>query len=469
MKPVQDEAYYEKFNFAEAPKIATPPPGPKAKALLSRQKKVDSNALVYPSQIPLAPEKGFGATVMDTDGNYYIDFSGGVGVLNVGHSNPEVVEAIKTQAEKLTHGLDFPGLPRLELSEKLVEIAPEELKNRSKVFLCGPTGADAVEAAVKLAKYHSQKPGVISFEGGWHGVTGSGLAATGKRSSKERFLPLMPEIYMVPYAYCYRCAFGLTYPSCDIQCAKYLEHVIRDPDTGATSPGSILIEPIQGEGGIVVPPDGYLQEVRRICTKYGLILIIDEIQTGFARTGKMFCCENWGVTPDIMCVSKTMGGGLPLAALIIKEEIDTWPSGAHVGTFRGNLLSSAAGLASINFIEKNELTSRAGDLGQKALVRLKETAGKSRFIGEVRGRGLYIGLEFVRDKETKEPAPEILKEAQERCFQKGVILWKGGRWNNVARFMPALVITEGLLAQGIDIFDGVLKSIEKKERGDLGS
>ncbi len=462
MKTGRHENYYEKFNFAEAPKITTPPPGPKAKALLARQKKVDSNVLVYPSQIPLAPEKGLGATVMDADQNYYIDFSGGVGVLNVGHSNPEVVEAIKTQAEKLTHALEFPGLPRLLLSEKLVEIAPGELKNRSRIFQCGPTGADAVEAAIKLAKYHTKKPGVISFEGGWHGVTGGGLAATGKRGSKENFLPLMPEVYIIPYAYCYRCAFGLKYPSCDLQCAKYLEHVVRDPDTGATRPGSLLIEPIQGEGGIVVPPDGYLQEVRRICSKYELILIIDEIQTGFARTGRMFCCENWDVTPDIMCISKTMGGGLPLAALIIKEEFDTWSSGAHVGTFRGNLLSCAAGLASINFIEKNELSSRANELGQKAMDRLKEVAEKSKYIGDVRGKGLYIGLEFVKDKKTKEPAPEILKEAQERCFQKGVILWKGGRWNNVARFMPALVITEGLLEQGIDIFEEVIQSLNKR-------
>jgi 4-aminobutyrate aminotransferase-like enzyme len=292
-------------------------------------------------------------------------------------------------------------------------------------------------------------------------VTGSGLAATGKKSSKERFLPLMPEVYIVPYAYCYRCVFGLTYPSCELQCAKYLEHVIRDPDSGATSPGSVLIEPIQGEGGIVVPPDGYLQEVRRICTKYGLILIVDEIQTGFARTGKMFCCENWGVTPDIMCVSKTMGGGLPLAALIIKKEIDNWPPGAHVGTFRGNLLSCSAGLASINFIEKNELSSRANELGKRAFLRLKQVTEKSRFIGDIRGKALYIGLEFVKDKETKEPAPEILKEAQEKCFQEGVILWKGGRWNNVARFMPALVVTEGLLEQGINIFEGVLNDLGK--------
>ncbi len=457
-----EDISFQSLNFTEAPKIKVQPPGPKAKAILARQKKVDSNALVYPSQIPLSPEKGLGATVLDVDGNYFIDFSGGVGVLNVGHSNPDVVEAIKLQVEKMAHGLDFPGLPRVELSEKLVEIAPGEMKNKVKIFLSGPTGADAVEAAVKLGKYHSQKPGVISFEGGWHGVTGAGLAATGKRGAKERFLPLMPEVYMVPYAYCYRCAFGLTYPSCDLQCAKYLEHVIRDPDSGATSPGSILIEPIQGEGGIVVPPDGYLQEIRRICTKYGLILIMDEIQTGFARTGRMFCCENWGVTPDIMAVSKTMGGGLPLAALMIKEEIDTWPSGAHVGTFRGNLLSCAAGLAALNFIEKNELVSRAQRVGQKVLNRLKEISKNSRYIGDVRGKGLYVGCEFVKDKETKEPGPEVLKEMQEKCFGKGVILWKGGRWNNVARFMPSLVITESLLEQGLDIFEEVLRKVEKK-------
>lgn len=464
MKPAKkDEPFFKDYNFSQAPNVVVPPPGPKAKDLLERQKKVDSNALVYPYQVPLAPEKGLGATVMDFDQNTYIDFSGGVGVLNVGHSNPEVVKAIKSQAEKLTHALDFPGLPRVRLSEKLVEIAPGEMKKECKVFLCGPTGADAVEAAVKLGKFHSQRPGVISFEGGWHGVTGAGLAATGKKGAKERFLPLMPEVYIVPYAYCYRCAFGLTHPSCDLQCAKYLEHVIRDPDSGVTSPGSILIEPIQGEGGIVVPPDGYLQEVRRIATQYGLILIMDEIQTGFARTGKMFCCENWGVTPDIMTVSKTMGGGLPLAAVIIKKEMDTWPAGAHVGTFRGNLLSCAAGLAAVHFIEENDLIARANDLGRKAMDRLQKIAQKSRFIGDLRGRGLYIGAEFVKDKKSKEPAAEILKTLQERCFQKGLILWKGGRWNNVARFLPALVITEALFMKGLDIFETELKAFERKQ------
>jgi diaminobutyrate-2-oxoglutarate transaminase len=462
MKTAADKRLFENLNYLEAPLINVPPPGPKAKALLDRQIKVDSQVLTYPKMIPLVPEKGLGATVMDVDGNYFIDLSGGVGVLNVGHSHPDVIAAIKEQSEIMIHGLDFPGEARVQLSEKLVEIAPEGLKNNCKVFMCGPTGSDAVEAAVKLAKFNSKKPGIISFEGGWHGVSGAGLAATGKKGVRDIFLPVMPEVFHVPYAYCYRCAFGLTYPSCDLQCAKFLEHVVRDPDSGATNPGCVLIEPVQGEGGIVVPPNGYLKEVRSICDKYGLILIVDEIQTGFARTGAMFASELSKITPDIMCVSKTMGGGIPIAAILMKEELDTWGAGAHVGTFRGNLLSSAAGLATIDFIERTNLARRSAELGSSVLDRLEKIGENSRYIGDVRGKGLFIGMEFVKSKAGKEPAPDILQKTVEKCFQKGVMLWKSGRWNNVGRMMPALVITDQLMSQALDIFTEVYHGIEKE-------
>jgi diaminobutyrate-2-oxoglutarate transaminase len=462
MKTAADKRLFENLNYLEAPLINVPPPGPKAKALLDRQIKVDSQVLTYPKMIPLVPEKGLGATVMDVDGNYFIDLSGGVGVLNVGHSHPDVIAAIKEQSEIMIHGLDFPGEARVQLSEKLVEIAPEGLKNNCKVFMCGPTGSDAVEAAVKLAKFNSKKPGIISFEGGWHGVSGAGLAATGKKGVRDIFLPVMPEVFHVPYAYCYRCAFGLTYPSCDLQCAKFLEHVVRDPDSGATNPGCVLIEPVQGEGGIVVPPNGYLKEVRSICDKYGLILIVDEIQTGFARTGAMFASELSKITPDIMCVSKTMGGGIPIAAILMKEELDTWGAGAHVGTFRGNLLSSAAGLATIDFIERTDLARRSAELGSSVLDRLEKIGENSRYIGDVRGKGLFIGMEFVKSKAGKEPAPDILQKTVEKCFQKGVMLWKSGRWNNVGRMMPALVITDQLMSQALDIFTEVYHGIEKE-------
>jgi diaminobutyrate-2-oxoglutarate transaminase len=461
MSKLTKEDVFDALNFSQAPNVRITPPGPKAKAMLDRQAKVDSKVLSYPHMIPLAPQEGLGATVMDADGNYYIDLSGGIGVLNVGHSNPRVVEAITNQAKKMVHGLDFPGESRLALSEKLVKIAPGDLKNKCKVFMCGPTGSDGVEASVKLAKFNSKKRGVISFEGGWHGVSGIGLAATGKKSVKESFMPVVPEIYSVPYAYCYRCRFGLTYPSCDLQCAKFLEHIVKDPDSNVPNPGCVLIEPVQGEGGIVVPPDGYLQEVNRICKEYGLILIVDEIQTGFGRTGSMFASELSGITPDIMPVSKTLGGGLPIAAVLIKEALDTWEPGAHVGTFRGNLVSAAAGLATIDVIEKLDLVKRSANLGKSTIASLKDMAKESKYMGDVRGEGLFIGVEFVKDKQTKEPAPDILQKAVKHCFDRGVMLWKSGRWNNVGRLMPALVITERHLNQAIDIIEQVLVKGEK--------
>jgi diaminobutyrate-2-oxoglutarate transaminase len=462
MTKIHSGNIFEALNFSDAPSISISPPGSKAKELLERQKRVDSKVLSYPHMIPLAPESGMGATVKDVDGNYFIDLSGGIGVLNIGHSNPDVIEAIKWQVSKMIHGLDFPGEARVQLSEKLAKIAPNGLKDDCKIFLCGPTGSDAVEAATKLAKFYTKKRGVISFEGGWHGVSGSGLAATGKKSVKEPFLPVMPEVYSVPYAYCYRCRFGLTYPDCDLQCAKFLEHVIKDADSNIPDPCCVLIEPIQGEGGVVVPPDGYLEEVRRICNETGLLLIMDEIQTGFARTGAMFASEICGVTPDLMPISKTLGGGLPLAAVVIKNSLDTWGPGSHVGTFRGNLLASAAGLATIGVIEKYDLVARSKRLGLVALDRLQKTAAKSRCIGEVRGRGLFIGLEFVKNKESKEPAPDILQLVVSKCFERGVMLWKAGRWNNVGRMMPALVITENHLHMALDIFEQSLIQVEKE-------
>jgi len=461
MTVMMKDEQLEKLNFMEAPLVKTEPPGPNAQAMLDRQRRVDSQVLSYPLMIPLVPQEGKGSTVKDVDGNYYIDLSAGIGVLNAGHSNPDVIQAIKGQASKITHGLDFPEEARLKYSEKLVALAPGGLRNNCKVFMCGPTGSDACEASVKLSKFHSKKPGVISFEGGWHGVSGTGLATTGRRSVRENFLPVMPEAYIVPYAYCYRCRFGMTYPSCDLQCAKFLEHIIKDPDSMASSPGCILIEPVQGEGGLIVPPDEYLGEVRRICTEYGMIMIVDEIQTGFGRTGAMFASEHSGITPDIMTVSKTLGGGLPLAAVLIKDEYDTWGPGAHVGTFRGNLLASASGLAAIEFIEKWELSQRSKELGKAALERLRKIGEESRYVGDVRGKGLFMGLEFVKDKQTKEPAPEILKEAVTRCFKRGVMLWKAGPVNSVGRIMPALTITQSHLNQAIDIFEEVLKSVEK--------
>ena len=453
---------FGKFNFKGAARVSKEIPGPRSIELLAEQRKYDSNALVYPNQVPLAIARGLGATIEDLDGNIYIDFSGGVGALNVGHSNPDVVEAVKRQVEKFTHGLDFPSEPRVALSRKLVELAPGKLKGSSKVLMCGPTGADAVEGAIKLAKFITKKPGVISFEGGWHGVSGVSLSLTAKRAAKANYLPGVPEIYFAPYAYCFRCPLGSKHPDCGLACANYLEHMIKDPDTGLAAPGTIIIEPIQGEGGIIVPPAGYMKEIRRICDDNGLLMIADEIQTGFCRTGKMFAMEHEGVTPDIMTASKSMGSGLPISAIVFKKELDTWGPGAHVGTFRGNALSCAAGVAGIDFMEKHGLAERSAKLGQMVLKRCKELQAKYDSIGDVRGRGLYIGMEFVKNDKARSPDADLLAKLQKECFPKGLVVWKGGRAGNVARIMPALVITEELLDSGLKIFEEGLKAVSGK-------
>jgi diaminobutyrate-2-oxoglutarate transaminase len=452
---------YEKYNLREAPRVSGKVPGPKSEELLSEQRRYDSNALVYPNQVPLAISKGLGATVEDADGNIFIDFSGGVGALNVGHSNPEVVLAIRNQAERYTHGLDFPSESRVALSRRLVEIAPAGLRGSSKVLLCGPTGADAVEAAIKLTKFHTKKPGIVSFEGGWHGVSGVSLSLTAKRAAKMNYLPGVPEVYFSPYPYCFRCPFGMKHPDCGLACAHYLEHLIKDPDTGLAAPGGLLIEPIQGEGGIVVPPAGYMKEIRRICDENGLIMIADEIQTGFCRTGKMFAVEHESITPDIMTISKSMGSGLPIAGIVFRKDLDTWAPGAHVGTFRGNALSCAAGVAGIKFMEDHKLAERSARLGQYALKRCMEMQAQFDVIGDVRGRGLYVGVEFVKKDATRSPDADLLVKLQRECFPKGLIVWKGGRTANVARIMPALVISEGLLENGMAIFEDCLKTVIK--------
>ncbi len=451
------EDVFSRLNLPGAPRVSRQLPGPKASAMLTEQRQYDSNALVYPNQVPLALARGLGATVEDVDGNVFIDFSGGVGALNVGHSNPEVVEAIREQAEKLTHGLDFPSEARLGLSKKLVQLAPGDLRNNSRVLLCGPTGADAIEAAVKLAKFATKKPGIVSFEGGWHGVSGVSLSLTAKRAAKANYLPGVPEVYFAPYPYCFRCPFGLSRPDCGLACANYLEHMIKDPDTGFAAPGAVLIEPIQGEGGIVEPPEGYLKEVRRICDEQGLLMIADEIQTGFGRTGKMFAVEHEGVTTDIMTVSKSMGSGLPISGIVFRKDLDTWGPGAHVGTFRGNALSCAAGLAGISFIEEHDLAERSRALGEKARRRCEEFVGLADAVGDVRGKGLFVGLELVKKDEMRTPDATLLAALQRACFSDGLILWRGGRAGNVARIMPALVITEQLLDAGLSILDGHLR------------
>ncbi|NIM89990.1 MAG: diaminobutyrate--2-oxoglutarate transaminase family protein [Candidatus Aminicenantes bacterium] len=450
---------FRELSFPGAPLIKTPPPGPKSKEHLDYQSFHEGSAVSYPRAMPMALSRAKGATVEDVDGNLYIDFFGGAGVMNVGHSNPEVIEAATSQLTNLTHSLDVPNPARRALVETLLSLLPDSL---NKVFFGGPTGSDAVEAAIKLARYNSQFYPLIAFEGGYHGMSAGALSLSSGLGFKEDFLPLLPEVHFVPYAYCYRCLFRKKPDSCELDCAKYLEHILEDPHSGVGKPAALIVEAIQGEGGSIVPPDQFIPKVREICSKHGIILIVDEIQTGFCRTGKMFAFEHTGILPDIVTMSKALGGiGFPISCVAYKEELDTWPPGKHIGTFRGHVVAYAAGRVALNFMVENKLVEHASHLGRSMLSWLNEIEKDSKIVGEARGKGLMLGIELVKDKESKEPAPELAKRVRASCHSHGLLIEIGGHFSNVARFLPPLILTEELALKGIEIFEDAIREAEK--------
>ena len=454
---------FEDLHFSEAPKILVEPPGPVAREILRDQMDIEGNAVLYPRGIPFVPDKGLGATVKDVDGNIYIDFYAGISVLNFGYSNPYILEKAVEQLRKMSHTLDFPSRVRIEFVKRLLEIAPGNLRGSSKVLFGSPSGGDAIEAAVKLSKYYTKRHSVIAFEGSYHGQSTMSLALTGTRKFKEPYSPLGPEVHFAPYPYTYRCPFKVDDPkTCSELCEAYLEDIIENPSSGIAKPAAIIIEPIQGEGGIIIAPDEFLRDVERIARINDILFIVDEIQSGLGRTGKWFAIEYSGAEPDIMTMAKSLGGiGLPLSAIMYKRELDTWPPGSHAGTFRGNVVAMAAGAAAIDFTRENRLLEHVNRLGDKAIRFLNDLKDESKYIGDVRGRGLMIAVEFVKDKDKKNPFKEITDKIQVECFKKGLIMWKAGGYGNIARFLPPLVITEELLMKGLEIFGDTVKKIEK--------
>ncbi len=449
---------FTKLSFANAPLINITPPGPKSQEFLDYQSMNEGAAVSYPKGMPMAVSRAKGATVEDVDGNIYIDFFGGAGVMNVGHANPDVIDAAAEQLFDLTHFLDFPNPARRALVETLLNLLPQQL---NRVQFGGPTGSDAVEAAMKLAKFNTGRQPMISFEGSYHGMTAGALSLSSGLGFKEEFLPMVPEVHFVPYAYCYRCAFNKEPATCELDCAQYLEHIIEDPHSGVGKPAAIIVEAIQGEGGSIVPPDLFIPKIRDICNKYEIIMIVDEVQAGLCRTGKMFAFEHSGIVPDVVTLSKALGGaGFPISCIAYKEEADIWPPGKHIGTFRGNVIAYAAGNAGLQFMVKNNLAFYSLQLGGLMLATLKELEKDSNIIGQVRGKGLMLGVEFVKDKNTKEPATDLAKKVRTLCHQSGLLIEIGGHYDNVARFLPPLVLTEELAKKGIDIFIDAVKEVE---------
>jgi len=439
----------------KGPKVVSPQPGPHAQEIVNLHRQVIMPTTMVP--YPLVGVEAQGALVKDIDDNVYIDFSSAVAVANVGYNHPEIVKAVKAQAEKLIHfaGNDYYNVLQVQLAKELISITPGEFDK--KVFFSN-SGAESVECAFKLARWHARKPGIISFIGAFHGRTFGALSLSACKSLHRKFFfPMVPSVVHVPYAYCYRCSFRLEYPDCDVWCASYVEDVALQSHPREDVAG-LIVEPIQGEAGYIVPPKEFLSELKKICNKNDLLLIVDEVQTGFGRTGKMFACEHYGVQPDIICLSKALAAGLPMGATVARSQIANWYEGAHSNTFGGNLLASAASLANIEVIRKEKLCEKASILGEHTLKRLDEIREESGIVGDTRGKGLMIGVEFVKDKKTKDKAIEETDRIAIEAFKRGLILLPVGY--NCVRIAPPLNISRELLDKGLDILFDAIKTVE---------
>lgn len=448
----------DELHFSQEPDVGSVP-GEKTQQLLQRQREIDSSAVAYPNHIPIAFEEGRGATLRDADGNTFLDFFAGIGVLNVGHANPYVNDAVHEQLDKVTHAVDFPTEPRLDLIEKLDDIAPGALAGDNRVVFGGPTGSDAVEAAIKLAKFNTGGTGLLAFRGAYHGATAGAMSLTGNKSFKDHYTPLLPDTVHAPFPNPIESGKP---PERAVEDALHeVRQTIEDPYGGLANPAGIFVEPIQGEGGVIDPPVGFLQGLREIATENDLPLVFDEIQSGIGRTGKWFASEWYDVTPDAMTMAKALGGnGLPLSATMYREALDTWGPGDHAGTYRGHATAMIAGLRAIEYIESHDLLSHARTVGEYMRDRLREVGETTPEIVDVRGKGLFIGAEF-RDADG-EPLGDLVSEIQTACFEAGLLIWTAGRHGNVVRLLPPLVVTEEQAATGLDILTEAIESCTKQ-------
>ncbi|MEO8448605.1 MAG: acetyl ornithine aminotransferase family protein [Gemmatimonadota bacterium] len=435
------------------PNIVVPPPGPKARAILARDETWASTC--YIKEYPLVVARGRGAMVEDVDGNTYLDFMAGIAVAAAGHSHPEVVQAIKDAADRFLHicGSDFYYEGMAALCERLGKLAPGAGKKR--VFLTN-SGTEAVEAAMKLARHSTRRHAFVAFHGSFHGRSYGALSLT---SSKVRqhsgFGPMLPEVYHVPFASCYRCAYGKTFPSCGLYCVDIIERDLFARQIDPHDVAAVFVEPIQGEGGYVVPPPGYLQALRSLCDKYGILLVFDEVQSGIGRTGKMFAAEHEGVEPDITTVAKGLGSGMPIGAMIAKESITRWESGAHGSTFGGNPVCCAAALATLDLVE-SQYMENARLMGGRLMAGVLHLAERFQTIGDVRGVGLMIGIEFVKDRATRQPNPELITHVVQSAFLKGLLLLGAGK--SALRLAPPLVIDANDVDTALRILEECLAS-----------
>jgi 4-aminobutyrate aminotransferase/(S)-3-amino-2-methylpropionate transaminase len=440
--------------------LKTNVPGPKSQALMQRREAAVPRGLSHATPIYVARAQD--AWLEDVDGNRFIDFAGGIGCLNTGQRNETVLQALESQLQSFLHtcGQVTPYESYVRVAERLNQITPGKF---AKKTLLVNTGAEAVENAVKIARAYTKRAGVIAFEDAFHGRTMMTLALTSKTHPyKAGFAPFPSDVYRIPFGYCYRCSYSLTYPLCDVYCARHLEdtfkRVVASEDVAA-----VIAEPVLGEGGFIAPPPEFFQIIMEICHKHGVLFIADEVQSGFGRTGKMFASEHYGIEPDIIVMAKSLGGGLPLAAITGKAEIMDAPGpGGLGGTFAGNPLSCAAANAVMDVLERGDLLPRANEIGKKFEQRARKWQAQFDCIGDVRGLGAMRAIELVKSQETREPAADETKRVARYCYEHGLITITAGSYGNVIRLLVPLVASDEQMEEGLDVLESALTSVSGK-------
>jgi 4-aminobutyrate aminotransferase len=418
------------------PRLIGAIPGPRATAIIERDAEVVSPS--YTRCYPLVADCAQGALVDDVDGNRFLDFNAGIAVVATGHCHPRVVEAIQKQAARLIHmsGTDFYYEGLVALAEKLAQIAPGAVPRRVSF---GNSGAEAIEGAIKLARYATGRDKIIAFFGGFHGRTMGALSLTARKAvQRAGFGPLLPGVVHAPYPYCYRCPFGKEPESCAVECVGFIENTLLKTVVPPGEAAAIVVEPVQGEGGYVVPPAKFFTELARVAKQNGILLIFDEVQSGMGRTGKMWAANHFDAVPDILAVAKGIASGLPLGATIARADLMTWAPGAHASTFGGNPVACQAALATIALLEE-ELIDHAARMGARMMERMREWPARFPNVGEVRGLGLMIGVELVRNQAGREPAPALRDHVVTMAFERGLLILGAGE--NTLRLSPPLVIT----------------------------
>jgi len=419
------------------PKLVCPPPGPKARAVIERDARTMSQN--YRKDYPLVVDHAKGPVVVDADGNRYLDFAAGIAVASTGHCHPDVVAAVQRQAERLLHlcATDFYNEDVVALAEGLARRAPGP--GPWRVFFAN-SGAEVVEAAIKLARLRTGRPKVVAFYGAFHGRTYGALSLTASKPVQRRgYAPLLPEVLHTHYAYCYRCPVNRHPDTCKVECLDLLTETMFSTTTDPGEIAAVIVEPVQGEGGYVVPHAGFLPRLREVTRRHGILLIADEVQCGMGRTGRMFASEHFGLEPDIVTLAKGIASGMPLGALLARDDVMKWESGGHGSTFGGNPVSIAAGLATLRLLEEG-LIANAERVGRVLMTALRDRLGGHAVVGDVRGLGLMVGVEIVRDRFRREPAPDLRERILEEAFKRGLLLLGCGR--STIRLAPPLVVDE---------------------------